>query len=213
MLTQETFIPCKNISDRPLSNFKIDPLIFVKHYKQTTAIIHSHVTKKSPQVLDIRSPSITDLAHQKKLPIPWLIYGTDGKNCLPPVKLPRICSSNYLGRPFIWFIFDCYTLVQDYYFFEKGIKLADHKIDKEYRDIRQLEYIFEPYIQEYGFKELNNIEGLQNGDLFIVNNGNLKRNHLVIFHNGKVLNQDTLSIEEPLEKYIGRIEKRLIYVN
>ena len=126
------------------------------------------------------------------------------------MQIPRVPSNEYLDRDFIWFINDCYTLVQDYYHFELGIDLKQYVLH-DYRNVRKSHAVFNDYINEYGFIELHDLNDLQNGDLFIVDNSGFTENHLVIYHDGKLLHQGLLSCVEPFEAYAGKFKKRLRY--
>lgn len=213
ILTEEDFHPLTNIAENPETSFSIDPKNLIPFLGKIKAVVHSHT--KDPRkvsLFDLRTPSIEDINAQKLANVPFLIVGTEGQNVLPALEIPREKTNNYIGRPFIWFIYDCYTLVQDYYLFDLGISLPDHKADKDYKELKDFDNVFAPYISEYGFIEKNDLEGLKNGDLFLLDNAGVQKNHLGIYHNGKVLHQDMISCEVPFEYFLGRIQKRLVYV-
>lgn len=203
----------KNISNNRLNSFSIASIELVPYLNKLTAIVHSHCRdKRKPEILDTRTPSLADILGQKESGLPWLIVSTEGEVVTPAIQLPREPSNNYIGRPFIWFINDCYTLVQDYYKFELGINLPDHKANTDYKSLRIFDNIFDNYIAEYKFEASDDLKNMKNGDLILLDNGGKKRNHLGIYHNGKIIHQDLLSVEVPFETFIGRINKVLRYV-
>lgn len=213
ILKDERIVFCKNISENPTVNFKIDPLNYLEYAGKIQFIFHSHcIDPKKPKFLDARTPSVKDMEGQKLTDIPWLIYATEGWTVTDPVEIPRKPNSEYLDRPFIWFINDCYTLVQDYYKFELGIDLKEY-ILHDYTQVRKSDKVFDEFIEDYGFYQLYNLDDLRNGDLFILDNSGYTENHLGIYHNGMILHQGLLSCMEPVENYIGRIKKRLRYAN
>ncbi len=212
ILVEDTFIPIPNIHEKPENNFTLCPITLVQYLGKIQAIIHSHCRElKSIELLDLRTPSYNDLIGQKKSKVPWLIVSCEGINVTYPLEIPRIKNNNYLQRPFIWFINDCYSLVQDYYLFELGIDLPDHKADEDFCNMRKLDDLFEDYIKEYGFIELPATVQLQKGDLILLDNAGRTKNHLGIYEDGYILHQGMLSIKERIEHFIGRIHKVLRY--
>lgn len=214
ILVGEDFIPMKNTAENPEGNFRIAEQDLIPYLGKLTAIVHSHCYNKSrPSMLEIRTPSSADIKQQKLSGVPWLIIGTEGENVLDPIELPRTPSRNYLGRPFIWFINDCYTLVQDYYRYELGITLPDASSNRDYKSSRGNNEPFKDYIEKYGFTSRTSIENLKNGELLLLSAGTASMNHLGIYHNGNVLSQENLSIELPFSAYIGRIHRILTYTD
>jgi len=213
ILEDDTIIFCANISETPEKSFKINPVDYIKFAGKLKYIFHSHcVDSRASRNLDPRTPSVADMKGQQVSGVPWLIFATEGWVVSDPIELPRTPSSEYLERPFIWFINDCYTLVQDYYKFELGIELKAY-ILHDYTQIRKTDKVFDEFIADYGFQEFHNIDDLQNGDLFIIDNSGFTENHLAIYHEGYLLHQGLLSCKEPLESYMGQIKRRLRYVH
>lgn len=215
VITEDDFIPITNVSETPDKSFvmastEIAPL---QNKGMVKAIIHSHCRdKKTPEVFDLRTPSRTDIDFANFCKIPSLIVSCEGITVTQPIELPRIKSDNYLGRRFMWFINDCYTLVQDYYHFELGITLADHEATTDYAEVRIANNLFDPFVQQWGFVEQKSLEGLKNGDLLLLDHAGFKRNHLGVFHNNTVLHQGMISVAEPFSTFIGRINSVLKYV-
>jgi len=211
ILQNGDIVPLANISETPEKSFKIDSLELAPHLGNIGFIWHSHcVDPKKPSIYDARTPSLKDMEQQALSGVPWLIFASDGYDVTDPVQIPRVPSNEYLDREFIWFINDCYTLMQDYYHFELGIDLKQYVLH-DYRNVRKSHSVFNDYINEYGFIELYDLNDLQNGDLFIVDNSGFTENHLVIYHDGKLLHQGLLSCVEPFEAYAGKFKKRLRY--
>lgn len=212
ILKNEEIIELKNISEERSKSFRINPTDIMGFSGEIAYIWHNHVVNpRRPPILDPRTPSKADLEGQIASGIPWLIFANDTTTVMEPLQIPRIPNNSYLDRPFCWYINDCYTLAQDYYLFELGITLPSGKII-DTNDIRKKNHIFDTYLEEYGFTELKDLNDLQNGDIFIIDNGGLHANHILIYDNGEVLHQDLLSKREPIEAYFGRFKKRLRYV-
>lgn len=212
LLTTNRYVACNNVHNEPEKNFRFDKRELAQHFGQTVAIVHSHCRnprKASP--FDPRTPSYKDFNNQKLTNKPWLIVACEGLTVSEPLQFPRQPDNNYLQRPFIWFINDCYTLVQDWYRFELGIELKEYVIDKDYEDIRHLNYIFAGNIEAYGFREIK-LKDIAEGDLILLDHSGFKENHLGIYTKGQVLHQDTFSVQVPFQTFLGRINKVLTYV-
>jgi proteasome lid subunit RPN8/RPN11 len=211
-LTEDDFIPVKNSADEPEKSFKIDAIAYAKYFSKAKAIVHSHTRElKKAEVFDLRTPSYADYINQKKTGLPWLIVGCEGLTVTDPIQFPRIPDNQYLGRPFQWFIYDCYNLVQDFYLFELGITLSEQRIGKDYQELRNMNNIFEGVFQDYGFVEVP-FEELTDGNLVLLDNGGFTCNHLGIYWKGQVLHQGMVSVSVPFETFLGRINKVLKYV-
>jgi len=211
-LTRDGFIRCENKADNPASEFRIDAVDYAKHHDKIVAVVHTHVPPRRYSPLDPRTPSYTDVIVQRKSGIPWLIYACDGRRVgLEPVQLPRAPNPNYLNRPFIWWINDCYSIVQDYYRFELGIILPEHKIDVDHTNPTHMNDLFAGHIELFGFRETDVLDGIKNGDLLLLSNGGFRHNHLGIYHDGQVIHQLQLSVSQPLSDFYGRISKVLKY--
>ena len=213
LLKDGRFIHCLNKADDPAKAFKIDAVDYARHIGNIEFVIHTHIPGKMAMVFDPRTPSYQDMVGQKATGLPWLIFSCDGDNVSEPLQIPRVPNNNYLDRPFIWFVSDCYSLVQDYYRFELNIILPDHKADKPFNEITHMNDIFTGYLDEYGFKAVQTIDDIKNGDLLLLDSMTFKSNHLGIFHDGFVIHQGPLSVKEPFEHFIGRINAVLKYVN
>lgn len=212
ILDDWSIIECNNVSETPEKHFKIATEEFIPYIGKIKYIFHSHcIDPRKGSFLDPRTPSLTDMEMQKKTGVPWLIFATEGWTVTESIQIPRVPNNNYIERPFIWFINDCYTLVQDYYKFELGIELKEY-ILHDYRDVRKTDRVFDEYIVSYGFEEVYNLNNLTNGDLFIIDNSGFTENHLAVYNKGYLLHQGLLSCQEPMENYMTRIKKRLRYV-
>ena len=205
VLTADYFYPITNVSEDKATNFKLDMCAFIR-VKDPIAIVHSHCRDiRSREIFDTRTPSKLDITQCAKSGLKWLIVTCEGHTVSKPLQLPRLQTNNYIGRPFIWFINDCYTLAQDYYKFELDITLQEHSVELDYKNLRLFNNIFDEFLGEFGFSTFPNAKDLINADLLLLDNGGFRRNHFGIFHNGKVLHQDMLSVEVPFETFLGRI--------
>jgi len=214
VLIEEDFIPLANVSTNPEDSFKFASSSLIPYTGKIKAIVHSHCRNiKYPEILDTRTPSVADLQNQKKTGVPWLIITTEGFTVSEPLEFPRIPNNNYIGRPFIWFVNDCYSIVQDWYKFELGIDLPDHKALIDYKDLTHSSNLFLEHLEEYKFTKLVQIQDIQEGDILILNFKGRMGNHLGIYTNGEVLHQDMLSVRVPFSNMVDKIDRILRYVS
>ena len=204
---KEEYFACRNLSMTAHQCFIIDPEDYVigTNRGNITAVIHSHPV--TPPVA-----SEADKISCEESDIPWHIVNpkTETWGYYEPCgyKPPLI------GRPWVWGITDCYSLVRSWYKQEKNIELRDWE-----RPTTPEEFIENPMFESCawrtGFRELRSDEKLENGDLLfmsILANG---LNHVAIFLDGDVLHHltDRLSCKEPYNQWLQKCTgKRLRYV-
>lgn len=213
VLIEDNFVQLTNIAESPEDSFKFDVMDYLQ-YSECDAIIHSHTQKPRRNYRhDLRTPSVKDRLKQIESNKPWGIVATDGITALDPIWLPRTYSREYIGRPFIWFIYDCYTLVQDYYFFEFGIQLMDHAMEFDYGNGFRIENnVFDKYMAEAGFYDRVFKPGdIKKGDLVLLTHLGVDQSHLGIYTGESILHQDSLSVEIPLAMVQQKITKVLTH--
>jgi len=99
--------PCENRAENPKNDFVIDPLDYkaVADVADVVGVVHSH-PNSAP------TPSMMDRAACDKLGIPWYIFGYNDEW----IKLePSETTHEILGRPFVYGVHDCFTILQDYF--------------------------------------------------------------------------------------------------
>lgn len=205
LLTETAFIPCKNVAENPLNSFKIAETESLPHFGHITGIVHSHCRNRRTSPFDLRTPSPQDIENQKLSAVPWWIFATDGETILPAVKLPREYNEVLLERPFIWFINDCYSLVQDFYWKTFKIALPNHCSTDSVVSLFQKNDVFSPFIESYGFVYTNEKLPSKIGDILLLDVFNGVRNHLGVFTGDGVLHQDSISKIESLQHFVNRI--------
>ncbi len=108
-----------------------------------------------------------------------------------------------LGRPWVWGVTDCWSLVRDWYKEEKNIELKDWD-----RPTTPEEFIKNPLFESCawrtGFRQLRPDEKLINGDTLLMSIGSTGLNHVAIFLDGDVLHHltDRLSCREPYSQWL-----------
>ena len=152
-------IPCQNISPNPSEHFVISPLDLAEIKKTSTLLgyYHSHLDNHAYKL------SKYDRLVSSRLNLYSIIYciKTDKFNDFQPHVNDFI---SYLGRPFVTGIFDCYTLVQDYYRHELNIKLTDplDSVRKIYevKEGASCPQALKPFYDSWDFSDPNELENI-----------------------------------------------------
>jgi proteasome lid subunit RPN8/RPN11 len=111
----ETFHPCRNVALRQ-THFVLDPADYASAAAagEIVAVVHSH-PDATPE------PSPADRAACNAAGLPWLIVSWPAKEFA--WIYPEESVAPLKGRPYVYGVFDCWTLVRDYYRTELGVRL------------------------------------------------------------------------------------------
>lgn len=193
---KEKYHPCRNLSAQSDEYFILDPEDYIKgsNLGEITAIIHSH-----PDTPPVASQADKMSCEQTKLP--WYIVNpkTEQWGYYEPCGY----EAPLLGRPWVWAVTDCWSLVVDWYKKEKGIKLLDYERPTRIEDFTD-DPVFEKYLPSRGFRLLRPEEPLINGDVLAMSILGKGLNHVAIFIDGDVLHHsaDRLSCREPYSPWL-----------
>jgi len=193
---KERYHPCRNLSAQSDEYFILDPEDYIKgsNLGEVTAIIHSH-----PDTPPVASQADKMSCEQTKLP--WHIVNpkTETWGYYEPCGY----KAPLLGRPWVWAVTDCWSLVVDWYKQEKGINLRDWERPLTPEEFEK-DPMFERCAWRTGFRQLRPEEKLINGDLLFMSIGSRGLNHVGIFIDGDVLHHsaDRLSCREPYNPWL-----------
>jgi len=199
---KEKYFPCRNLSMTNHQCFILDPEDYVKadSIGDITAVVHSHPTTPP-------NASQADQISCEQSNLPWHIVNPKTETwgyCEPCGYKPPL-----LGRPWVWGVTDCLSLVTDWYLEEKGIKLI-----KATRPVTPEEFEENPeskedgdfnnYLQKIGFRLLEPNEKLLNGDVLLMSILNPGLNHVAIYLGDNILHHlaDRLSCREPYSEWL-----------
>ena len=203
---KEIYFPCRNLALTAHQCFILDPEDYVKADEagQITGIVHSHPT--TPAVA-----SEADKLSCEKSGLPW--YIVNPKTETWGFYEPSGYKAPIIGRPWVWGVTDCWSLVRDWYKEEKNIELRDWQ-----RPITPEEFLANPMFEKCawrtGFRELRPEEKLEKGDLLFMSIGAVGLNHVAIFLGDMILHHlaDRLSCKEPYNEWLLKCTgKRLRY--
>lgn len=181
--TKRGFAPvvCQNVAKDPGNNFTISTSEFsaAADKGEVVAVWHTHVEISSePSAIDIHGCNATALN--------WFIFSISKQDERYLLSEPRLLRPDervsYIGRPYAYGFYDCFTIAEDYYREELSIKLTSKpegypEIEDWYdRGMNLLEENFE----KNGFVRLVN-RSLKIGDIFLLQIGGPVPNHIAIY--------------------------------
>ena len=180
IILHDSYMPCKNIALDPYKTFKIDKHIMVHSYNNgMQAIIHSHI--------DCPYLSKEDMDRSEDVDIPWgVAFINDAKKNGIYFWGSEIDTQELIERPFVYGIYDCYTLVKDYYKVKMNVELPPVKSD--YNLWGNGDSLFEKLFPEFGFVPVNRGSSFQKGDVFMWAIGSKVTNHIGVYDgDGRIL--------------------------
>ena len=128
LVVNDEFVPCKNVHETPLTDFRIDgpELVAARSRGELQAVLHSHPYSatqhhESPP----EWPSTADMQCWLGDDVPWGIVATEGQGLTRMVWLDEANPEPLVGREFIHGINDCYSVVRDWFRIERGITLKN----------------------------------------------------------------------------------------
>lgn len=198
----DDFKQITNISETPTKSFELHPMEFYKEKDNFIAIVHSHTSNKYTHIC---TPSKADWITQKRWDIPFLISGFDGTLYTSPIQFPLTRQDNYIGRPYIYGIFDCGTLTKDFYWFNFSISIDIDPI-LSLTPKKLWASSIATLLMSNNFIEVSS--GRQKGDLLLVNVFGDFNNHVIIYLDEDwVLNQNVTSAYERYSDWESKINK------
>jgi len=209
VIVNNEFIPCKNIADDPYKNFKIDRKVVTQSYVNgLQAVIHSHVNR--PYL------SKEDMVRGENTDVPWGVAFIEGERKAGIYFWGKgLEVQDLIERPFVYGIYDCYSLVKDFYSVRLNIKLPPVFSDYEWWE--NGESLFDDLFQEFGFTPIDKNDDYVEGDIFmwamrsnVVNHiGVYMGNELILHHlNGRLSGPCDVKVWGKSAKYVLRKKER-----
>lgn len=119
-IIDEKYIRVGNIHYNPNANFMLHKSAWVDYVPKASAFIHSHPDWHP-------CPSEEDMMCQSEMKIPWGIISTDGTETSPITWLgdDGVNKLPLVGRGFCHGVTDCYDIIRDWYYINRGIRLKN----------------------------------------------------------------------------------------
>lgn len=191
------FVACTNTSHVPNEQFVLAPEDWMRaaDMGEVIALWHSHPNGNC-------QPSEADRAGCEASQVPWLISALvkDAESFThfgPELTEPDGFKADYVGRPYVFGIFDCMSLVNDFYEREYGIQI------ERFPELRQMEWWrhgFNHFGDNYasqGFVAVTD-DSWQEGDLLMFSVDSEVPNHVALYVTADII----------LHHVIGRLSRK-----
>ncbi len=155
------YVPKKNKADNPTKGFVIDGRTYVAAKKKgLQAVVHSHTRKQ------LKHPSEADMQQQIAMNVPWGVLWSDGDGDIlgPAWWGDQLETQPFVGRPFIYGIYDCFSLVRDWYRVQHNIIFRDFARKADWWLLGENMYV--DHFKECGFFQVSE-QDLRPGDAFM----------------------------------------------
>lgn len=196
LIVEDEYIPCDNVAESPETDFKIRPEEYIYHSKRAViqAIVHSHN--------DFPHASKKDMQAQIATAVPWGVVNVKNKNVMGVFFWgDQLEMQDLLKRPFCHGVYDCYSLVRDYYR-QQSIMLPE--CPREWKWWENGEDLYMTGLEEAGFVRIDRDE-LEEGDGILFQVRSKVINHSAIYlGRGLMLHHlvNRLSRREPVGSWV-----------
>ena len=169
----KTYWPCKNIAESGFEYFVIDPDDWAEceDTGEIIGVVHSH--PKDPAI-----PSDNDKASCEHLDLPWYIYSPLTKDWVsfePSGWKPP----SLLGRTFVFGLYDCWSLITDWYKKNKNVNIPYTQRPKTLKQFMK-NPLFEETLPSLGFKEINK-DNIEKGDVLLMKSSRNVLGHAALY--------------------------------
>ena len=177
-------ISCENISDDPRNNFQISHLkwneVVEELGMEVVGVWHSHVNEPA-------MPSVADKMGCELTALPWFITAIYQNevgvftHTAPELLTPEGFTLDYEGRPYVFGVMDCYSIVREYLKREHDIAL-DFKGECRIPDwVKKGHNFFVDNYAEQGFERLSSGVEPKPGDLFLIQVTSRHPDHIAVY--------------------------------
>lgn len=200
------FIAVENVHPTPEKNFRVSPTDLIRFHGKIQAVIHSHnVSKVGGVEVHSWGPSKADMACQIAWNVPFGIqYVTEGGAGNIVWWGPGVPVRPYEGRPYVFGVMDCYSIVRDWYEKERGVILDDFARADYYWEEDNAVDLYIENVKSQGFTEVEDRK-FEIGDVIMLKIRSKIVNHSMIYLGGDVglhhLSR-SLSRQESISRFI-----------
>ena len=207
MIVDDKYVSCVNIAEDPAKHFKIsdETYIYYSNTGKIDAIVHSHN--------DFIHLSLPDMEGQLKTSVPWGMVNVKNRNAQSIVFWgDQLEPQDLIGRPFCHGVYDCYSLMRDY-FREKSIIIDVFPREWEWWNKGQNLYVEK--LKDSAFADIDKKE-LQDGDIILFQMQSTVPNHCGVYiGDGLMMHHlpNRLSKREPANIWIKKYATHFLRYN
>jgi len=163
-------VPGRNLAEDPKFDFDLDPQAWleVRDDEEVVGMYHSH-TNGGPE------PSMADRSSCELHGVPWHIVTPEGGYMRIE---PSGFRAPYRGRPYVYGVHDCFSLIRDWYEWEWGVLMPNYTRQPEFW--KKGESLYEDHYAECGFRLVED-GSVERGDLFFIQYRSDVPNHSAIY--------------------------------
>jgi proteasome lid subunit RPN8/RPN11 len=202
------YIALKNIHSDPENFFKVSPKVIAKYKGKIQAVIHSHIIDNIPgtnKTKHLMFPSKDDMETQIAWNVPFGIQYITKDGAGNILWWGRgVPVADYEGRPYVYGVYDCFSVILDYYRTELGIDLPDFAREDEWWERDDDVYV--RHMKDYGMVEVP-FKDLQVNDVILLTIRSKVANHAILYLGGdQGLHHLALGTSriESINKYVDR---------
>jgi proteasome lid subunit RPN8/RPN11 len=204
-LGETIVMPCENLARNKRGQFIIDPKNNIEAEKlgHIAAFYHSHASEFPNPEGDRFSREDLDISFESTFPALLYVHPNDTWHfTMPSTYNP----APLLGRPFVWGVWDCYTLVRDYFLLNKKTVMGSYFPPENATASSDFEY--EKLSKNEKFHEIPMSEARKD-DVMLVSLKSKFINHCLIYQgDNEYLHQPAFKLsskgmlDERLQKYV-----------
>jgi len=203
VLDDGSVLEVPNSAEDPVNEFAIDPAIYAEHDQKISGIWHSHLELAGFSPLDQQVLATDDT--------PWAVYcmaDDTWHECAPAMRT----FAPLEGRPFVYGVYDCYSLVQDFLAKKRKVNLPDWE-RKDWGEWNTPS--FTPFDVEWTNYGKRVTDGrYQRGDILLLNLGDHRghTDHVGVFTDSRHFLHHPSGMVSRLQTFGGYWERRLNWV-
>lgn len=196
----DKYLPCRNLSSSPHQQFVLSPEDWAsaEDMGEIICVVHSH-----PFASVLASEA--DRVSCEASGLPWLIVNPQTG------EYSRIEPCGYvaelLGRPFVYGVHDCYSLVLDYYQQELSVILKHYPRDDQFGWWREGQNL---YMDRFGASGFVSVEEPVKGDVILMQIESPVPNHLAIYLGDNVMMHHLVNQLSRRDVYGGYWQKHTV---
>jgi proteasome lid subunit RPN8/RPN11 len=195
--------PCRNVSleDKKYS-YEIDPQEYIRAVSlgKLCGVYHSHPDDDSLF-------SETDIEYAEEFALPIYVYGLKDKKFAE--YIPSSYEINLEGLPFVWGLFDCFSIVRNYFRQKHKLFISDYDRDESFANSNS-NIIIENMNREKFFIVEN--KDIQNDDVLLFKSNRIFPHHFGVFVGNSRILHHPLGRLSTIELLTEKEIKSLSYV-